>query len=94
MLKLQKTFGYDVKKSVSVTDVPQGALSTVMYKRTCLWLLALLVFGYDLSNVLKAIILKTSYDIQGEKKKQIYRELEIIRAERHKESQDLNAQAE
>ncbi len=56
------------------------------YLDTCLKILAFLLFGYTLSNVLKAIILKTSYDIEGEKKEQMYRELEVIRAERHKEN--------
>ena len=56
------------------------------YLDTCLKILAFLLFGYTLSNVLKAIILKTSYDIEGEKKEQMYRELEDIRAERHEEN--------
>ena len=56
------------------------------YLDTCLKILAFLLFGYTLSNVLKAIILKTSYDIEGEKKEQMYRELKVIRAERHKEN--------
>lgn len=56
------------------------------YLDTCLKILAFLLFGYTLSNVLKAIILKTSYDVEGEKKEQMYRELEIIRSERHEEN--------
>ena len=56
------------------------------YLDTCLKILAFLLFGYTLSNVLKAIILKTSYDIEGEKKDQMYRELEVIRAQRHEEN--------
>ncbi len=59
------------------------------YLKTCLWILAFLVFGYALSNVLKSIILKTSYDIEGEKKEQMYRELEKMREERHKENTAL-----
>ena len=59
------------------------------YLKTCLWILAFLVFGYSLANVLKAIILKTSYDIEGEKKEQMYRELEKMREERHKENATL-----
>ena len=59
------------------------------YLKTCLWILAFLVFGYALSNVLKSIILKTSYDIEGEKKEQMYRELEKMREERHKENAAL-----
>ncbi len=56
------------------------------YLDTCLKILAFLLFGYTLANVLKAIILKTSYDIEGEKKEQMYRELDEIRAKRHEEN--------
>ncbi|MBQ1553129.1 MAG: hypothetical protein IIZ66_06235, partial [Clostridia bacterium] len=57
------------------------------YLNTCLWLLGFTVFGYALSNVLKAIILKLFYDVEGEKKEQMYRELAVMRAERHKENE-------
>ncbi len=57
------------------------------YLDTCLKILAFLLFGYTLANVLKAIILKTSYDIEGEKKDQMYRELEVIRVKRHEENE-------
>ena len=40
-------------------------------------------FGYTLANVLKAIIL----NIEGEKKEQMYRELAVMREERHKENE-------
>ena len=59
------------------------------YLKTCLWLLVFLLFGYALSNTLKAIILKTMYNIEGETKAQMYRELEIMRQERHKENESL-----
>ena len=59
------------------------------YLNTCLWILAFLLFGYTLSNVLKSIILKTMYDVEGEKKEQMYRELEKVRAERHEENKNL-----
>ncbi|MBR5442011.1 MAG: MFS transporter [Clostridia bacterium] len=59
------------------------------YLKTCLWILAFLVFGYALANVLKAIILKTSYDIEGEKKEQMYRELEEMRKLRHQENEAI-----
>ncbi len=59
------------------------------YLKTCLWILAFLVFGYALANVLKSIILKTSYDIEGEKKEYMYRELEKMREERHKENETV-----
>lgn len=62
------------------------------YLDTCLKILAFLLFGYTLSNVLKAIILKLSYDVEGEKKEQMYRELEVIRAERHKENEAIAAE--
>ena len=54
------------------------------YMNTCLWLLAFLVFGYAMSNLLKSIVLKTIYDVEGEKKEQMYAELEVMRAERHR----------
>lgn len=59
------------------------------YLDTCLKILAFLLFGYTLANVLKAIILKLFYDIEGEKKEQMYRELEVMREERHKENETL-----
>ena len=52
------------------------------YMRTCLWLLALLVFTYALGSLIKTILLKTMYDIEGEKKEKMYKELEEMRAER------------
>ena len=62
------------------------------YMKTCLWLLAFLLFGYAVSNLLKSIILKTLYDVEGEKKQQMYRELEQIRAARHAENAALEEQ--
>ena len=59
------------------------------YMNTCLYLLGFLLFGYALNNVIKAITLKTMYNIEGEKKEQMYKELEVIRAERHKENEEL-----
>ena len=56
------------------------------YLDTCLWLLALLVFTYALSNFFKAIILKFLYNVEGETKKQMYVDLERMRAERHAEN--------
>ncbi len=50
------------------------------YMRTCLWLLALLVFTYALGSLIKTILLKTMYDIEGEKKEAMYKELEAKRA--------------
>ena len=57
------------------------------YLDTCLKILGFLLFGYTLANVLKAIILKTSYDIEGEKKEQMYRELAEMREKRHEENE-------
>ena len=59
------------------------------YLSTCMWLLAFLVFGYALANLLKSVILKLFYDIEGEKKEQMYRDLEVMRAERHKENETV-----
>ena len=59
------------------------------YMRTCLWLLAFLVFGYATSNMLKAIILKTLYSIEGDKKAQMYEELAEMREERHIENEQI-----
>ena len=59
------------------------------YMKTCLWLLAFLLFGYATSNMLKAIILKTLYNVEGETKAQMYRELEQLRANRHKENEAI-----
>ena len=61
------------------------------YMKTCLWLLAFVLFGYAISNTLKAIILKKMYDIEGEKKEQMYRELEVMRAERHNENEAVSS---
>ncbi len=59
------------------------------YLDVCLKILAFLLFGYTLANVLKALILKFFYNIEGDKKEQMYRELEVIRAERHKENESI-----
>ena len=64
------------------------------YMRTCLWLLAFLLFGCAVSYMLKAIILKTLYDVEGEKKVQMYKELEAMRAARHEENAALKATEE
>lgn len=59
------------------------------YLKTCLWILAFLVFGYALANMIKAIVLKFGYDIEGEKKAQMYLELEEMRAARHEENEAM-----
>ncbi|MBQ5969039.1 MAG: MFS transporter [Clostridia bacterium] len=59
------------------------------YMETCLWLLAFLLFGYALSSLIRSIILKTMYDVEGEKKAQMYAELEVMRANRRAENAAL-----
>lgn len=59
------------------------------YLDVCLKILAFLLFGYTTANVLKALILKFFYDVEGEKKEKMYLELEQIRAERHRENESL-----
>lgn len=56
------------------------------YLNTCLWLLALLVFTYAISNLIQALVLKFMYDIEGEKKEKMYVELAEMRAKRHEEN--------
>lgn len=56
------------------------------YLKTCLWLLAFLLFGYALSSLIRAIVLKTLYNVEGETKAQMYRELEEMRAARREEN--------
>lgn len=67
-------------------DLVETMKATPGYWRTCLWLLAFLVFGYALSNFFKAVILKFGYDIEGEKKVQMYAQLEDMRKSRHEEN--------
>ncbi len=62
------------------------------YLNVCLWILGFLLFGYTTANVLKALILKFFYDVEGEKKEQMYRELEEIRAKRHEENVALEVE--
>ena len=74
--------------------IASGELTQDSHLRTCLWLLAFLVFGYALSSVLRALILKLFYNIEGERKEQMYRELEEMRAKRHEENEAIEAAAE
>ena len=73
-------------QSSSEGDLVKTMQAQPTYMKTCLWLLAFLLFGYATSNLLKAIILKTLYDVEGEKKEQMYRELTEMRAARHEEN--------
>ena len=70
--------------------IASGELTNESYLRTCLWLLAFLVFGYATANLLKAIILKTLYNVEGENKAKMYEELEVIRKERHNENEAIS----
>ena len=76
-------------KSSSEGNLVETMQAEPTYLNTCLWLLAFLLFGYAISNLVKAIILKTLYDVEGEKKAQMYRELEQIRAKRHEENKAI-----
>lgn len=70
-------------------DLVATAQALPNYTSICLWMLAFLLFGYAICNMLKSIILKTLYDIEGDKKEQMYRELEEMRAVRHAENKAL-----
>ncbi len=76
-------------KSSAEGDLVETMQAEPTYLNTCLWLLAFLLFGYALSNLFKSIILKTLYDVEGEKKAKMYRELEVIRAKRHEENKKV-----
>ena len=71
--------------------IASGVLSREAYLNTCLWLLAFLLFGYALTNLLRAVVLKFFYDVEGEKKEQMYKELEEIRKKRHEENETVAA---
>lgn len=83
--------GYE---SSEVSDLVQTMQSRVNYLDTCMWLLALLVFGYALSNLFKALILKFFYNVEGDVKKQMYAELEVMRKERHQENLEIEKEKE
>jgi Na+/melibiose symporter-like transporter len=78
--------GYD---SSAVGDLVKTMQAKPDYLNTCMWLLAFLLFGYALANLLKAIILKFLYSVEGENKAQMYKELEEMRKERHEENEAL-----
>ena len=78
--------GYE---SSGVGNLVETMQAQPTYLDTCLKLLAFLLFGYTLANVLKALILKFFYNIEGEKKEEMYRELAIMREERNKENETI-----
>lgn len=57
------------------------------YMKTCLWLLAFLVFSYAIATALKAIFLHFFYDVEGERKQQMYEDLVKIRERVHNENE-------
>ena len=81
-------------QSSSVGDLVKTMQAEPTYLDTCMWLLALLVFGYAIAQLAKTFIIKFLYDIEGEKKQQMYKELEVIRAERHKENVEIAGEAQ
>ena len=81
-------------QSSSVGDLVETMQAEPTYLDTCMWLLALLVFGYAIAQLVKTFIIKFLYDIEGEKKQQMYKELEVIRAERHKENVEISGEAQ
>jgi Na+/melibiose symporter-like transporter len=78
--------GYE---SSAVGDLVKTMQAKPDYMKTCLWLLAFLLFGYALSNLLKAIILKTMYNVEGETKAKMYEELEQMREARRIENEEI-----
>ena len=83
--------GYE---SSAVGDLVKTMQAKPDYMKTCLWLLAFLLFGYALSCVIRSLVLKFIYNVEGETKAQMYKELEEMRAARHEENEELaNAQA-
>ncbi len=70
-----------------VGDLVETMQAKPDYLNVCLRILAFLLFGYALANALKAIILKFFYNIEGERKKEMYRELAVMRETRHKEKE-------
>ncbi len=81
-------------KSSVEGDLVKTMQAEPTYLKTCLWLLAFLLFGYAFANLFKAIILKTLYNVEGETKQQMYRDLEEIRAARHEENLEETYMAE
>lgn len=81
-------------QSSSVGDLVKTMQAQPTYLDTCMWLLALLVFGYGIAQLIKAIIIKFLYNIEGETKQKMYADLETIRSERHKENIEIEQQKE
>ncbi|MCR5782697.1 MAG: MFS transporter [Clostridia bacterium] len=75
-------------KSSQTGDLVETMQAEPGYLKTCMWLLAFLVFGYAIANLIKAIVLKFLYDVEGEKKVQMYEDLSKMRIERHSENEE------
>lgn len=73
-----------------LTNIAQAA-GVVSYNRLSLSLLALMFFGYAISNLVKALLLFFVYDIEGDKKTQMYAELTEMRKQRHIENEQIAA---
>ena len=74
-------------QSSSEGDLVATMRAQPTYMNTCLWILGFLVFGYAISNMLRAIFLKTMYNVEGETKAQMYADLAKMREERRKENE-------
>ena len=81
--------GYESSNEGNLVETMQAKPD---YLNTCLWILGFLLFGYTLSNVLKAIILKTMYNVEGEVKANMYKDLEVMREKRRQENAEIEAQ--
>ena len=75
-------------KSSATGDLVETMQAEPGYLKTCMWLVAFLVFGYAIANLIKAIVLKFLYDVEGEKKAQMYEDLSKMRIERHAENEE------
>ena len=82
--------GYESSSQGNLVETMQAKPD---YMNTCLWILGFLLFGYTLSNLLKAIILKTMYNVEGETKEKMYKDLEKMREERRKENERIEAES-
>ena len=81
-------------KSSVEGDLVKTMQAEPTYLDTCMWLLALLVFCYAVCNLLKAIIIKFLYNVEGDVKKQMYADLEVMRKERHQENLEIEKEKE
>lgn len=86
-------------KDVELVDVikariASGELQNSQFLSTCMWLLAFLVFGYAIAQLIKAIIIKFFYNVEGDVKTQMYADLEVMRQKRHEENLEVEKQTE